>query len=284
MTPPGFDPDTIATGSQIGLNVANASPPTDAYVSQDDYLYIGFSTSLASGTINVTARILMPDGRVVPSVWPVQMTFSRAIQTIRIPFPEGFLLSCAVLLANTAAPRSTYVSLAISRSTLAPTLLGNVLVQGYADSNVPLSWPGGILSTNLDCAGNIRVITGTLPAAGVQISETVPANARWNLLSITFSFTASATVATRLIQLILDDGTNVYGTFLSPASVTAGLSLITTFAVGVTTTTNATSQMIAIVSPAILSAGFRIRTNVLNMQAGDQLTAPVYQVEEWIVP
>lgn len=284
MTSPGFNPDTIATGSQIGLNVGNASPPTDAYISQDDYLYIGFSTSLASGTLNVTARILMPDGKVIPNVWPIQMTFSRAVQTIRIPFPEGFLLSCAVLLATTAAPRTTYASLAISRSTLAPALLGNVLVQGYADTNVPLSWPNGILSTNLDVAGSIQKITVTVPAAGADWVQAVPANTRWRLVSVIAQLSTSVAVASRSPVFTITDGTTpVMKVNNLGAGVAAGQSSIFQW-LEIGPYNNNQVVMVYLPPRVVLPAGWTVGAVTGSLQAGDQWSSIFLVIEEWLVP
>jgi hypothetical protein len=67
----------------------------------------------------------------------------------------------------------------------------------------------------------LRLITGTDPAANVEISETVPTGARWKLRSFRFAFVADANVANRTIVLTIDDGATTLFETSSAVAVTA---------------------------------------------------------------
>lgn len=56
--------------------------------------------------------------------------------------------------------------------------------------------------------GHLVSITGTDPAASVEISEIVPDRRRWAIKSIFFTLVTDGTPDNRDVSLILDDGTN----------------------------------------------------------------------------
>ena len=140
----------------------------------------------------------------------------------------------------------------------------------------------GIIAS-IDGRGVIRSIIGTNPAAGAEVSETVPTNARWRLRSLAASFVTSATAASRYPSLIFDDGaTNFY------VSDPPELQLAST-----TSTWQAfpgSARLVAVSGvrqwnagvPICLQGGFRLRTATTNLQAGDNWGPPQLLVEEWI--
>lgn len=67
-------------------------------------------------------------------------------------------------------------------------------------------------------SSRVDVIVGANPAAGAEVSETVPAGETWCLLGVRVTLVTSATVATRQPILTLDDGTNIF--FENPAAST----------------------------------------------------------------
>jgi len=130
----------------------------------------------------------------------------------------------------------------------------------------------------------IKAITGTDPAAGSEISETVPTNARWRVASFRFSLTTSATVADRYVQLVVDDGTTPirWGDF-SPSP--QGASATWTYQAspgGVEHTVRVGVVRIALPDNLVLPQGWRIRTSTANLQTDDDFGPPELIVEEWI--
>lgn len=137
----------------------------------------------------------------------------------------------------------------------------------------------------LNAGAGISSVAGTNPAAGLEISETVPTNAKWKLLSFRFSLVASATVATRSVRLTLDDGTNVFGSSDASLTQTASQTFAYTFGPSLTPANNATSfgQTVGTPQDVILPAGYRIKTVTLAIQAGDDYSAPQYLVQDFSV-
>lgn len=160
--------------------------------------------------------------------------------------------------------------------------LGN-LFSGYLETQRGLRWPPGNIEYPLQGPGLLRSVTGTNPAAGNEISETVPTNARWKLLGIAFQLVTDATAVTRYVSLTFDDGATVF-TRVAPqynhgASVTRNYS----FSIGATPGPSWVADPIAAGLPDIpLFQGYRIKTSTVNLQAGDDFGAPQLFVEEWL--
>ena len=146
-----------------------------------------------------------------------------------------------------------------------------------------------------DGPGVIRTITGTQPAAGAEVSEAVPANARWKLRSFSVVIVTSSGVANRNVSLVVDDGTatNRYQMYTeaTPTNITASLTRTLQWQTGYDSSTAAFQSLTdtqTVLYKACLPNDFplgkvsKIRTKTANIAAGDQYSAPIYEVEEWL--
>lgn len=119
--------------------------------------------------------------------------------------------------------------------------------------------------------------TASNPAAGSEISITVPANERWRLMSMMFTFATDATVSNRRPHIVIDDGANPLWEWVMPVDQAASLSI--RYSGGVTTSEfagpGAPRQSVTSFSiPQVtLESGWRIITNTTNLQAGDDYSA-----------
>lgn len=163
------------------------------------------------------------------------------------------------------------------------TVLGTLL-QGYVTSEQDLAWPGSPLESSISGGGVIRTITGTNPAASTEIAEVVPTGARWQLLAFAAELAPSATPANRLPALEFHTGT--FPLVRSPHAGAVGASNTRqwTWAGGMMLATLLSDgnrvQGIPVDFP--LLAGQIIQTHTDGLQAGDDWSAPVYTVREWL--
>ena len=158
-------------------------------------------------------------------------------------------------------------------------------MSGYISDTSPLLFPGGKNESSIEGPGLIRSITGTNPAAGVEISETVPTGARWRIICFKATFVADATATTRGPRLSFDDGSLAYFTAGTFTSITASTTFIHSWAaVGQEDNSAASATVQCIPSDLILAAGHRITSSTVSIQAGDNWDAPQLLVEEWIQP
>jgi len=159
------------------------------------------------------------------------------------------------------------------------------LCQGYVTDSGSPSYPNGKNENSLEGPGQIRSITGTNPAAGAQISETVPTGALWKVRGIIATLVTSATTSNRRGQFHFTDGTNIL--FKSSAIMQTASKTVTygtASGMGFEDVTATEGFMLALPNDVKLPAGFVITTNPHGFQANDNWGTPQLLVEEWIEP
>jgi hypothetical protein len=277
------DVSAVSYGRLIGLDTQTASPPTSAYIAVDDVLQIFIQSRVATPVLKILVRILLPDGTIVPN----DFSYSPANATLGVnifqSLPEGFLLSIGAYDANATQPGQTWVKIALRRGTQTVGVLSQVLLAGYVTFDNALGWPNSPLWPKSYGAGNIRVVVGTAPGAGNEVTETVPSGVRWRLVSVFIVFGASAVAGNRIPFFIFDDGSNQYS-FTDLPVFTASLAANITLAAGYTESADAGNGVwkYSGIINHFMPTGFRFRTHTVGWQAGDAYNAPIYLVEEWL--
>lgn len=130
--------------------------------------------------------------------------------------------------------------------------------------------------------GLIRSITGTDPAANVEISETVPDRRRWRLLGIVFTLVTSVDVIDRTVVLIIDDGTNTLVSIPSTTTQAASETKVYQYAQRPGAQVDVGDNFYIPIPYLTLKGGYRIRTATAGRQAADNFGAPQLLIEEWI--
>ena len=142
-----------------------------------------------------------------------------------------------------------------------------------------------IIDSAKDGPGSIQSITGTDPAAGAEISETVPANTIWLIGSVRFTLVTDATVAERQAHLVINDGAT---TLLNlPTTGTQIQSLTRNYnahELGGLIVPTGSEIDIGLPSGLILPAGFGLTTETTLIESGDDYGAPQLSVEAWHDP
>jgi len=153
------------------------------------------------------------------------------------------------------------------------------------DRQIPGGWSGSN-EGSLEGQGKLRSVLGTDPAVNTNISEVVPTGARWRLKAIKISLTTSGTVANRETLLELTDSSgNAFWTIASGLTQTGGQGSNLNFAeLGAQSFQGAqSSQRVAPIPTAnTLLAGWKITTNNVSLNAGDDYAAPRMMIEDWI--
>ena len=131
--------------------------------------------------------------------------------------------------------------------------------------------------------GRIRSITGTDPAAGAAMIETVPAGVIWRFISMQVTFVTDSNVANRFVRFIFDDGTNDYLTIANDQGQAENITLVYSVGAGIFGGFGGfDTQLIPSPPDLFLPAGHRIKEGVGNFQVGDDFSAPQLLVEEWV--
>lgn len=131
--------------------------------------------------------------------------------------------------------------------------------------------------------GRLRSVTGTTPAAGAEITETVPGTVMWELMSFRWLLAASVAVANRFPELIIDDGTNELVRIGAPAAVAASATARATYLPGAPSFVSSAGAnwVLPIGNRQFIGRNYRIRTSTAGLQAADQFGGVQYQVREW---
>ena len=143
----------------------------------------------------------------------------------------------------------------------------------------------GVQKGSLEGPGFVQNYAGTDPAAGVGVSDSVPTNARWKMISIRIQLVTSSQVANRLTVLQINQ-TGGQALFYSKALETQAENLTRDISyMGGGPQTGPTGQTFVaghLPSDLFLSQAFIIDDNTQSFQVLDNLGGPRYHVEEWI--
>ncbi|HKV99895.1 MAG TPA: hypothetical protein VJN96_08725, partial [Vicinamibacterales bacterium] len=225
------------------------------------------------------------DGELVDGAELLVPTSNRVLTTTDLVLPIGFLTNIDVFALSGAPPFGTvFMTVQLIRGAGAAATVISTLLQAYVAANVSKAWPGSLLENPLDGPGVLLSITGGAPAAGAEISETMPAGTRRQLYSFRTQLTTSAAAGNRNPSLRIDDGANEYVCAPDQSNTALSTIVILDWFAGSVGQNNGANNMHDMGLPGLLllGAGHRIRTNTVGILAGDQYTAPQYLVREWL--
>lgn len=258
--------------------------PAPFFVTGEEGLQLSGWSVNTSNRLTVSGRFMNLAGEISPFVYDVLLTSNRVVASRVIALGDGWILN---LTASTGATTCTYGQcfgrVQVVRGLGSSGIVLGTLCAGYITSSQPIAFPGGRVRSMVEGPAQIRSITGTNPAAGAEVSETVPTGARWRLIALAVRFVTSATAANRFPILTFDDGTNVFFRADPPTQQTAGVDIGYVGGIGVErlTSTNDVRQWGFPVAMPLL-AGYRIRTATAFIEADDNWGAPQLLVEEWL--
>lgn len=256
------------------------------YVTGEDALCATVFNAAAGVTVTITGRMLeFGQARPTPFSQTIIPATDRSSSVVRFTLGDGWLLNAqAIVSAGTPATGQTFVRLSLVRGITANAIDLFTLAANYCTAKMPVSYPGSPVLGSTEGCGALRSIIGAVPAAGAEISETVPTGARWELLSLHATLVAAAVVATRNTILTLDDAANVYGRFPMNNAQGTGVTINMSWGQGQVFINGEPQQGMSAAIPVNvkLAAGHRIRTATVSIQGADQYSAIQYLVREWI--
>jgi len=281
----GLETEVLTWPPRVSFERMRVPPAAPLYISPNEVLVVDSWAAVSGLSLLIMGRFMLPDGSMTTLSYSHVPNTDRSIKTEAFPLGEGFLYALRVdpQIAGTRRGQC-YVRVSISRSTSTADAIMAHLISDYATDTFMPSWPGGILQDSLDGAGILRSVAGTDPAAGAEIIETVPTNARWALRGLGAQLVTDATVATRTVTLTIDDGTTIFLQVISAVSQTASLTRNYRFVPNYPSAGNIVSTSIALSlpNPLYLLQGWRIVTVTFGLVGGDNWGAPQMLVEEWL--
>lgn len=289
LSPERVEP-SMGMPRDISFSPGSVNPGPLVYLTREDSLWLRAYNSVAGAEVEVRGRILLPNGQLFSFSQRITPTSDRVAYdlSLELGLPRDvngyFLVNlCVVRSAGVFRRGQFFVQLAVFRGAGASGFRHQILASGYVAFDLALGWPGSGICSPLDGPGILRSITGTNPAAGAEIVEVVPTNARWLLRGFVATLTTSATVANRSVHLRVDDG--VTGLFDSSPGFAhvASIPRNYNFSARVSPTVGVDNEIYCSIPEDLrLFSGWRISTSTGLLQAGDDWGAPQLLVEEWI--
>lgn len=258
--------------------------PSPVFLTGEESLRVTSFGNAAGVTLQITGRVLRPDNTISPIQGLQTPNSNRTAKVNTFALSEGWLLGYEVRAsAGTPASNAVWVLVELVRGDGSAAVAIQALGSDFVSANSPAIYPGGAMLDPLDGAGCLRSITGTTPAAGAEISETVPTAARWELLALRAQLVTSGVASTRQPRLVLDDGTSEYYRGANVDGIGAGTTCVYSWAQGGYGGTTPDAPVGAGPCPMNnrLGPGHRIKTLSTPLLGGDQWSGVQYLVREW---
>jgi hypothetical protein len=275
VIPPGI---TFAT--------KNVPPAAPCYVTPLDRLLISAWNSVPGLILRIDLRMLMPTGEIIQNQWTMPPRTDRSGSYQFYTLAEGYLFSLTVSTQTTAQPGGCYVKADLIRGQSSIEPIGQVLLSGYVPSGPALAWPYPRWVLPCEGPGNLRVITGTDPSAGNPVLETVPTQARWRLLAIRCNLTTNPSAGSRYAALYLVDPAGTFLYLMAQIAQASSQTYNYNWALGVLVTqvTGLPNVTYPLPDQMFLTAGQSFGLIAYGGFSGDDWSAPLYLVEEWLAP
>ncbi len=278
-------PDALEVLRQIELRRHGVLPPAPLWVDANDILQLQCRNSLTGAQLQVSARLMQPDGKITTPQFTLSPTADRTINSATQALYEGYLLGASVAAIGGTVPTrgQTYSALKVNRMPAPSNLTHYLLGADYVSGTLALEWPFGRTIGAIEGPGVLRSIAGTAPAAGADVTQTVPTNARWKVRAVEATLVTSAVAGNRNPRLQVTDGVNVLYTLDVSEVVAAGTTFPLVWIMGYPISPSpspAGSRPFPTDSPVF--GGWVIRTNTTGILGGDQWSAVRFFVEEWI--
>jgi hypothetical protein len=259
--------------------------PFQFYTSGEDHLRLTVVNSAAGVVVTLRGRFVDSAGLITPIAQDLVATTDRTATSIMLQLGVGAVLNIDVFVSSGTPQRGqTYVIVQLLRGLGGAAIVLGTLLRGYVTANQHQAWPGSPLEHSFEGPGVVRLIVGTNPGAGVEISELVPTGARWRLIHVIAQLVTNAAVAARVPYLSPFVGGTRMGFYPPAASIPASFAQYVQWATGYTTWTvgGTTAQAASLASGLLLPSGSQLQTFTENLQAADDWGTPELLVEEWL--
>ena len=269
----------------VSWQLKRLPPPSPLYITRDDVLRVTVVCGLGAETVTCNYRLLRAaDGVVVAGQFTVRSTAAYSFATINQQMAEGFLLSVSCQAASAVTRGQTFVRMSIANGALGTAQPAYMLMADYVTTRMAPGFPNGRVISSTEGPGWIHRVAVGSPAAGVDWSFAVPANARWRLQFVVARLLTNATAGNRLPNLFVNDdtATRVWSMAASaniPASTNAQF---TCQAATPLTPQDATYSIVVLAPNLTMGPNSTFGVTTAGLLGTDQWSQISMDVEEWM--
>lgn len=284
-SPPATDSDfkIYTARPDVRFLSRGVQPPSPVYVGVNDDLIVACATSQTGETVTVSYRLLRPDGLLVLGQFTIAPPNTRAVTVHTESLAEGFLLSVSCKAAVASTRGQTFVRVFLSDPALGGGQPSYMLMADYVTTAMAPAHPNGRVLAPSEGPGNPRAVTAIVPGIGNDWNQTVPPNARWKVRTVFAQLSTSAAVANRYVTFAITNG-GVFQ-YIGGADKVQAASTACFYGGAALTPNVSPNSGIGMVPLApdtpILGAG-TLQASTRNIDPGDQWSAIVLGVEEWL--
>lgn len=257
------------------------------YVTDQDLLYLQWQDPLdTEGTLQITARVLLPDGSV--SLLEAQQVLDGTVtpEFVTYPLTEGFLLNVTVTsIGNVIEPGWAYVTVGLCRPPTGTLQVSEKLAAGYPNDLDPLSWPSDACVEPGDgpTFPVFALKNGNGPNGFPSLS--LKHFALYRLVAAQWKVVTSAVVANRQARLAIVTSGNPdnWINFVGQTAITAGSTTIVSFSDSSQEISVPGFLNIPIAKRLALQGPWQIHFELLNFDVGDVVGSQTANVlyEPW---
>lgn len=285
-----MDAELVYPGNPFGIGVRDVGVAPSVFLLDDDtQLRVISCNAAANVTVGIQGLRIDANGVPQPIVETHTPATNRVVTASTYKVGKGTLLRLTLFVTGgTPIYGQTYVLAQLIRGIAGPTQILATLIGGYITVNQALGFPGSPVKSSLEGGGYTRSIVGSTPALGAEIRETVPTNARWEVLAMGLTLQTAAAAVTRFPTVEFLNSPAQPSIGFSPSGVGANLTLelwlMQNYPPFATRAFADGTQRGAGALPlgSLLRAADFFSTLTDNLQAGDQWLAPAYLVREWL--
>lgn len=276
-----YDPSSWKRGARFAHS--ELDPPSDVYVTVEDRLRVNLTCTAPAPTVNLALRIQRPDGQVIPMLQVLTPAATRAVQTFDFDMCEGFLLDVVVSTATPAVRRGgLYVDADMIRGAGANAYTIRNIIDSYVTTQSDAGWPEGGTYESTAPMGLLRVVQQANPGAGAEFALTVPAGARWEILSLNAQLATAVAAGNRQpVFQITDGAAHVMHNTQFSGNQAASLTYQYSAAEGDGVAVNAPFNQGALPHNCFLLQGWTLQSLTTNIQAADQWSNIWVMLQEW---
>lgn len=280
--------ELIYPGNPVGIGVpGSVLQGSPWWLDEDTRLQLTAVNTAPGVVLAINGLRLDASGQQQPIAESTTIASDRTRTIARFQLGKGILQRLTVVAAQgTPIFGQCYVLVQLIRGISGQVTVLATIAGGNVTAGQSLSFPISPVRSSVESGGYLRMVVGTAPAAGVEIFEQCPGNARWEVLALNVQLNTSNVVNVRRVRIFFNNSGRVPSFVVATNGVDHNSVLNYDFMQNMPTHGTITfsdghqygTEAIPLGSLLLANDSWSTHTDLLD--AGDQYAQPTYLVKE----